>query len=124
MEASPGSVVKAPIEGQLFKNNGFGAYGHPVIGILGTGKYTGLTVLLGYCDWISVPKLGPYSVEGGRTYVTLPTAKPGDSIAMVTDLTKPYGSNPGAYPKEMKNHIHIKVTYNGALVDPSKLNWK
>ena len=124
VEASPGSVVKSPIEGQLFKNNGFGAYGHPVIGILGTGKYTGLTVLLGYCDWISVPKLGAYSVEGGRTYVKLPTAKPGDSIAMVTDLTKPYGSKPGAYPKEMVNHIHIKVTYNGELVDPSKLNWK
>lgn len=122
--ASPGSVVKAPIEGQLFKNIGFGAYGHPVIGILGTGKYTGLEVLLGYCDWISIPQLGPYSVEGDRTYVTLPMAKPGDSIAMVTDLTKPYGSDPGAYPKEMKNHIHIKVTYNGALVDPSKLNWK
>ena len=109
IEAMPFQVVKAPIDGQVFKNLNFGAHGHPVLGILGTGDYNGFIVLLGYCDWY------------GKKVV--PVAKKGDIIGIVTDLTKPYGNVKTAYPKNMKNHIHIKVTYNGEVVDPSILNY-
>jgi hypothetical protein len=106
--ASPGQIVTAPIDGQVFKNLNFGAHGHPVIGILGTGDYNGYIVLLGYCDW-------PGKV--------VPTAKKGDIIGKVVDLSKPYGSKPSAYPKDMNNHVHIKITYNGEVLDPSTLNY-
>lgn len=106
--AEPGQLVKSPIDGQVFKNLNFGAHGHPVIGILGTGDYNGYLILLGYCDW-------PGKV--------IPTAKKGDTIGKVVQLSKPYGNTKSAYPKNMLNHIHIKVTYNGEIVDPTQINF-
>lgn len=121
LEAKPGSFIYAAIDGQVYKNAGF-SRGFPSIGILGTGDYNGFIFTYGYCDWRE--KFVPPWVNQPKELIQLVEVKKGDLIGQVLDLTKPYAGSTTAYPADIINHIHLKVDYNGTLIDPSKLVYK
>jgi hypothetical protein len=120
VEAPTGTIIKAPLDGTIVQQIGFGKYDHPALKITGTGDYVGWEFWLGYCEWLNKPVLVK-NEDGSSSPITV---KKGQPIGKVTQLSVRYTSPLfTAYPEDMINHVHIRVDYNKQTINPKSLTY-